>query len=208
MSDHGTIPSPDGDDSRARPGSPPPPAPTYGEPPAAPPYGQPPAAPQYGGVAPSQPVARPASMDRAVQLMKIGAVLALVGVGVVFLEQDAMRSAVETAFEDAGQSVDSTTVDAAVLASLGVGAVMGVIGAGLWWWMAIANGRGRSWARIVSTVFFGLSTMSLLASLIQPQPVLSRVLGIVQWLVGLAVIVLIWRRESSQFYRANSAPVY
>jgi hypothetical protein len=57
-------------------------------------------------------------------------------------------------------------------------------------------------------VFFGLSTMSLLASLIQPQPVLSRVLGIVQWLVGLAVIVLIWRRESSQFYRANSAPIY
>jgi hypothetical protein len=207
MSDHGTTPPPEGDDARSRPGSPPP-APTYGEPPAAPPDGGPPAAPQYGGVAPAAPVARPTSIDRAVLLMKIGAVLALVGVALVFLEQDAMRSVVETALEDSGQSVDSSTVDAAVLASLGIGAVMGVIGAGLWWWMAIANGRGRPWARIVASVFFGLSTMSLVASLLQPQPPLSRVLGIVQWFVGLAVIVLIWRRESTEYYRASSAPRY
>ena len=31
----------------------------------------------------------------------------------------------------------------------------------LWLWMARANGQGRNWARILSTVLFGLGTLEL-----------------------------------------------
>ena len=31
----------------------------------------------------------------------------------------------------------------------------------LWLWMARANGQGRNWARIMSTVLFGLATLDL-----------------------------------------------
>jgi hypothetical protein len=36
---------------------------------------------------------------------------------------------------------------------------------GLWLWMGWANGRGRSWARIVAAVLFGINTLDLLISL-------------------------------------------
>ena len=43
---------------------------------------------------------------------------------------------------------------------LAVGAVITI---GLWLWIAWANGQGRSWARIVSAVFFSINTLDLTA---------------------------------------------
>ena len=37
--------------------------------------------------------------------------------------------------------------------------VLGLVAAALWLWMARANGHGRNWARILSTVLFGLATL-------------------------------------------------
>ena len=37
--------------------------------------------------------------------------------------------------------------------------VLGLVAAALWLWMARANGHGRSWARILATVLFGLATL-------------------------------------------------
>jgi hypothetical protein len=45
------------------------------------------------------------------------------------------------------------------------GAISGLIAGGLWLCMAWANKRGRSWARIVSTVLFGLLSLEAAASL-------------------------------------------
>ena len=42
-----------------------------------------------------------------------------------------------------------------------VGVVFGLVEIALWLWMARANGQGRNWARIVSTVLFGLATLQL-----------------------------------------------
>ena len=36
-----------------------------------------------------------------------------------------------------------------------------MIGIALWLWMARANGQGRNWARILSTVLFGVATLQL-----------------------------------------------
>jgi hypothetical protein len=77
-----------------------------------------------------------------------------------------------------------------------------VIAAALWIWMAWANGSGRSWARIVSAVFFGISTLDLLvAAVLVRGAVASTIVGVVIWLIGLAVIILIFNKESGPFYR-------
>ncbi len=66
-----------------------------------------------------------------------------------------------------------------------------------WLWMARAAGQGRNWARIVSTVLITLATVQLTGSR-----------GVVQvftvapaWLIGLAVVWLLWRRASRAFFK-------
>jgi len=80
----------------------------------------------------------------------------------------------------------------------------------LWLWMARANGQGRNWARILSTVLFGLATLDVR----HPQPSGSpagfgaTVLYyggtapvVAAWLVGAAVVWLLWRPASRAFFK-------
>jgi uncharacterized membrane protein len=80
--------------------------------------------------------------------------------------------------------------------------IFGLIGIGLWIWMAMANKRGGNWARITATVFFGLNTVSLLVGLARPEPLASRLVGLLIWLIGLGAVVMLWRSESTAFFKA------
>jgi hypothetical protein len=89
----------------------------------------------------------------------------------------------------------------------------GLIATGLWLWMAWANKGGRSWARIMATVFFGLLTAGELALLIElashTGPLLFphlffSLFFLVYWLAGLSAVVLLWGRSSSDYYAAVS----
>ena len=71
----------------------------------------------------------------------------------------------------------------------------------LWLWMARANGQGRNWARILSTVLFGLATLQLFGDVQQAvspagaiEPVLGLLLAVLGWLPGLAAVWLLWRQ--------------
>jgi hypothetical protein len=77
--------------------------------------------------------------------------------------------------------------------------------------MARANGQGRNWACILSTVLFALTTLQLL--LRHPQPPGSSagpgatvlycgaaVLFVAGWLVGAATAWLLWRSASRTFF--------
>jgi hypothetical protein len=90
--------------------------------------------------------------------------------------------------------------------------VLVIIITGLWIWMARANKRGRSWARITATVFFGFLTAGDLAWLITFLTSKITLAGLyigldvafplVYWLVALSAVVLLWRRSSSDYYTA------
>jgi uncharacterized membrane protein YuzA (DUF378 family) len=79
----------------------------------------------------------------------------------------------------------------------------------LWLWMARETGRGRNWARIVSTVLFGAATLDLTEVFGPPGMRLSLVpviagsptVPVLYWLVGLAAVWLLWRPASSAFFR-------
>jgi uncharacterized membrane protein (UPF0136 family) len=80
-----------------------------------------------------------------------------------------------------------------------VGIGLGLVMIALWLWMARASSEGRHWARIVSTVLFGLATLYLVGS----RGVAQVVFAVVVWLVGLGAVWLLWRPTSSVFFQAQ-----
>ena len=89
-----------------------------------------------------------------------------------------------------------------------VAIVWALVPIALWLWMARACGRGRNWARIVSTVLFGVATLDLTGAFGPPGFRLSLALtvfgptiSVLYWLVGLAVVWLLWRPSSKAFFR-------
>ena len=87
--------------------------------------------------------------------------------------------------------------------------VFGLVVPALWLWMARANGQGRNWARILSTVLFGLATLQLIsqASLQQPAGIsgspggVRRDVPVLALVVGLAAVWLLWRPASTAFFK-------
>jgi hypothetical protein len=79
----------------------------------------------------------------------------------------------------------------------------------LWLWMARACGRGRNWARIVSTVLFGAATLNLTGAfnwfsgihLTLVPMIYGPTLPVLYWLAGLAVVWLLWRPGSRAYFR-------
>jgi CDP-diglyceride synthetase len=85
-------------------------------------------------------------------------------------------------------------------------AVTGLVVIALWLWMARANGQGRNWARILSTVLFGLATLELTPYVfgfgeVSGVTVFGLIFPLLTWLAGLAVVWLLWRPASSAFFR-------
>jgi hypothetical protein len=77
---------------------------------------------------------------------------------------------------------------------------------GLWLWMAWANGRGKNRGRAALAVFFGLDGLAVLYTLSQGSIIYApadAAAGMVQCLIGLAVIFLIFNPASSRHYRTS-----
>ena len=75
--------------------------------------------------------------------------------------------------------------------------VGGLVVIALWLWLARAVGQGRNWARILSTVLFGLATLEL-AGLPSAGQVFWAMLT---WLTGLAAVWQLWRPACTTFFR-------
>ena len=163
--------------------------------------------PPAGGLAPSEP----RTVTVATRLMYAGAVVTtLAAVGNMFLSP-ALHREVQQAHPD-----DTTAqVAAAVHVTLGADIVGAVIGITLWLLMARFCRDGRGPARIVATVLFGLDTivapLTALASA-NVNHAWAIIPPVVIWAVGLVTVIMLWRPESSAYFRAagyrRSAPRY
>jgi hypothetical protein len=163
-----------------------------------------PVAPQYQAQPTAfTPVERPSSVTRAVQLMYVGAALSIVGIVIAW----ATKSQLRDKLAEASPSLSADDIDAALTFSLVIATVIGLLAVGLWVWMAVANGAGKSWARIVSTVLGGLSVVSTLFTLSSATGT-SVALQLVSLLLAIAILVLLWLPASSAYFRAQSAPKF
>jgi hypothetical protein len=157
-----------------------------------------------GGAAEPEPQrpAPPTPVLQAVKLMYAGAIVSAISLIITLVTIGSLK----TAIHNADPSLTATKLHSAEVAAVAVAIIFGLIGIGLWLWMAYANKAGKNWARITATVFFGLDTLSVLTSFRQAEPVLSRVISILIWLIGLGAIVLLYQRESSNYFGASKTP--
>jgi len=165
-------------------------------------------------VEPLRPSA-PAPVRTAVRLMYAGAAVSAVqlimGLALIIID---IKAAARGRF--LGHGLTAPQMRPLVIT---VWIVFGLIVMALWLWMARANGQGRNWARIVSTVLFVLATLQLRGAFTQPVSHTrfgvtllyygSTVPSVVSWLAGLAAVWLLWRPASSAFFsrRARRRPV-
>jgi hypothetical protein len=154
-----------------------------------------------GGAAEPEPQrpAPPTPVVQAVKLMYAGAIVSAISLIITL----ATVGSLKTAIHNADPTLTASKLHSAEVAAVAVAIIFGLIGIGLWLWMAYANKAGKNWARITATVFFGLDTLSVLTSFRQAEPVLSRLISILIWLIGLGVIVLLYQRESSAYFGAS-----
>jgi hypothetical protein len=142
----------------------------------------------------------PPSIQNAVKLMYAGAAISAVSLVISLILPLADITSSKASLKKAHPSLTASQVDQAFNLGIAVAAVTGVIGTVLWLWMARANGQGKNWARILSSVLFGVNTLSLLALLNAPS-LLGVLFAALTWLVGLGAIVFLWRKESTEFFK-------
>lgn len=145
----------------------------------------------------------PSSLARAVYLMYAGAVVYLISgiVGMVSLATRAPGSPSAVHVPSGPQWPGAVSALGSVLLYL-VAVLSIVVPIVLWLWMARECTAGRSWARVLSTVFFGLATVVTLAS--GPYGAWGLAGAIVGWLIGLGAVILLWQRSSSSYFRATA----
>ncbi len=147
-------------------------------------------------VEPERPSAPPPVLQ-AVKLMYAGAAVSTVSLVVSLVDISGTKAAIRKA----RPSLTVAQVNQLNTFIITLAIVSGVIGVALWLWMAKANGQGRNWARILSSVLFGLATLDLFGVFSQPKTLLGLVFPVLTWLIGLGAVILLWRKDSTAFFK-------
>jgi hypothetical protein len=130
--------------------------------------------------------------------MYTGAALTAIGVIQGLATIGSLKSAI---VEHSSKHLTATQIHGLEVFSVVGTVVIGLIAIGLWLWMARANGKGRSWARIVSVVLFAIDTLSLPLSFTRANVAGALMLEVLVWLAGLGAIVNIFSKKSTPFFR-------
>jgi hypothetical protein len=142
----------------------------------------------------------PASVLKAVKLMYAGAAFSVVIVFVSVIVPLTTAAATKATIKKDYPHYSAAQVNHFFNQQIVANALLYAVCTALWLWMARADGQGRNWARITSSVLFGLATVNLFLSL-NTGLLLAVVFGVLPWVIGLGAIILLWRRESSEFFK-------
>lgn len=144
----------------------------------------------------------PASVQRAVKFMYAGAALNVVYLIVGLATIGNLKTQIRKALpHDTASQINKIEVADIVLVI-----VVGLIGIGLWIWMARANAAGHNYARIMGTVLFGIDTLVILLSFARPHASLGLVFNLLVWLAGLGAVFFLWNRDSGPYFTRQPAP--
>ena len=149
-------------------------------------------------IEPERPPA-PQSVLNAVKLMYAGAAISTASLIASLADIGSIKPALRSEFP----KYTASQINSAFKGFLIVALISAGIGIGLWIWMARANGQGKNWARITSSVLFAIETLSVLEAVRGPKTVIALVFPVLTWLVGAGAIWLLWRPESSAFFKTQ-----
>lgn len=136
----------------------------------------------------------PPMVRNAARLMWARSVVSVISVTVLFATRDDLKQRIRERTPDATNS--TVNAELTVAASFGIAFLLFYV------FLAFQVRKGANWARIVTFVIAGLAILGALVSFGQPDPPLSRALGIVVALIDVAVVVLLASGESNRFFKA------
>lgn len=143
----------------------------------------------------------PRAVASAMRLMRAGAATEIAGLAVALATASRVQSAL---LRDHPGFLAAHWHVLLLFIELGV-----PLPAGLWLWLAWANGRGHQWARTAFAGVFAVYTLLVLAKLAAGAatyaPADLLVVG-VQWGIGLAVVLLIFSGSAGAFYSQSRPP--
>jgi O-antigen/teichoic acid export membrane protein len=150
--------------------------------------------------APRGPVAQgpaPTPVINAVRLMFARAALGVLSLIVLLATKDSLKKEILKK----NRNADAAKLDSLLNTAVAVAIVFGIIFIVLYVLLALQVRKGKNWARIVTWVVAGLGVLSALGSLAQPEPALSRVIGLLSGVIDIAIIILLAQGASSQYFR-------
>jgi|HubBroStandDraft_3_1064219.scaffolds.fasta_scaffold51771_2 hypothetical protein len=140
-------------------------------------------------------------MQRAVKLMLSGA--AATGVWGLYLIIVLVANKNDL-FSSSGKKITSSELSGDIIYSV----LVTVILAAVWVLMARMNQRGRNWARIVSATLFVLWSFETFTTIggtgSSFLSILDTAIVLIIWLFGIASLFMLFRPDSSAFYKAES----
>jgi hypothetical protein len=149
-----------------------------------------------GDLPPAASPGPPPSVQMAARLMYLGCLLSVISLIIGIASFHGLRATLAKADPKLTRSELTAAVSAARVEIV----VVGLIGAALWLWIAWKVRAGRNWARVTGTVFWVIDTLDLFVNLSRSAGG-SLFLGLLVWLVGLAAVVFLWRRDATAFFR-------
>lgn len=160
---------------------------------------------------PSQQPQPPVTVQRAVKLMLAGAAASTVYLVFALVVSFSVKSALVrwNATQPKAKQLTASQINSFASSYIITTIIVGLIAIALWLWMARMNNLGRNWARITASVFFVLWTYYTWVSIGQTRGALTLILALVIvlviWLIGLAALFLLWRPDSTAFFKGQAA---
>jgi hypothetical protein len=145
--------------------------------------------------------APPDTVQRAARYMLVGAAVTAIWLIYWIVVTAAHKASLTNAN---GKPVTNSQVAAIILSMI----VFTILISAIWVLVARLNQAGKSWARIAATVLFALWLYSTFRSIPLAAKggygIVSIIIMLAICLIGLAVVYLLWRPDSTAFYKAQS----
>jgi hypothetical protein len=148
----------------------------------------------------------PTTLKNAVRFMLAGAgITALFGIFTLI----AWMAARNTLTDSNGQALNSKQFAGSIVSIV---LFVIIVPVALWLLMARFNRAGQRWARIVASVLCAIwtySTINAISSLHNGQTItwyylVSLIVEIITWVVGVGAVALLWRRQTSDYFNAQA----
>ena len=139
----------------------------------------------------------PSSVRNAVNAMFARAALAALGIVIALASKNQLKRDILKRNKQA----DSARLDSLVNSALTAAIVVAVVFTVLYVLLALQVRKGKNWARVVAIVLACLGVLGTIASLFQAAPAISHAVNIIDGLLDVAIIVLLVRSSSEDFYR-------
>lgn len=155
--------------------------------------------------------APPPSMQWAVRLMQAGAAASTIYLIFAAAITSTVKSSLTSwnAAQPKSKQLTAAQISSTATYLIVTTIIVGLIAIGLWIWMARMNSAGRSWARITATVLFVLWSYYTYTSIGDARGaamlIISMVIVLVTWVIGLGALIMLWRPDSTAFFRAQSS---